>query len=221
MRIEKTKLATDKETYKLLAEDGKVLMRKSDGTLFGDTLVLGYVWYLAGVKLLDEDGNPSPHWEVPEDYTEVDKPEEPDEDDEKEEEEIPYEPIEDLTELERLRKEKLKALDKYDKSSEVNCFYVGDTPAWIDRETRVSLMNNCAIFPMMGRESIDLWLGTEQYDMPIGMLKQMLAALEMYAFECYNKTAEHKAAIMSLETFAEIAEYDFTYGYPEKIHFTL
>lgn len=57
----------------IVADEGKVLKRISDGTIFGDEVWLGFTHYLGGAKL------PEPLLEVPEHYTEVDIPEEPEE----------------------------------------------------------------------------------------------------------------------------------------------
>lgn len=55
------------------AEEGKVLVRKSDGWIAGKRVVLGYNYYEAGVALSN------PTLEKPEDYKEIDKPESYDE----------------------------------------------------------------------------------------------------------------------------------------------
>lgn len=52
----------------LIADEGKVLRRISDGMIAGDRIVLGYTHYLGGQKL-DE-----PLWELPEHYEEIDAP---------------------------------------------------------------------------------------------------------------------------------------------------
>jgi hypothetical protein len=41
--------------------------------------------------------------------------------------------------------------------------------------------------------------------------------LEIYALDCFNKTAEHKKNIEELTSVKEVAEYDYTVGYPEKL----
>ena len=51
------------------AEDGKLLVRKSDGWIAGEQVYLGYNYYEAGVALS------SPRLEKPDDYEEIDKPE--------------------------------------------------------------------------------------------------------------------------------------------------
>lgn len=40
---------------------------------------------------------------------------------------------------------------------------------------------------------------------------------ELYALECYNVTASHKANIEQLTTIEEVEAYDYTIGYPEKL----
>lgn len=233
MRIEKTQLATGKETYKLLAEEGMVLMRKSDGQLFGEELTLGYVWYLAGIKLLDEEGNPQPHWEVPGDYTEVDKPEEPEDTEEPEYpeepeeandevEETPYEPVVDLTELERFRKEKLKALDKYDKSSAVNEFFYNGEQMWFPLVKRQGARGAIESRETLGLNEMTYTLDNGvQLTLPLQTWRYLLAMVEVYAQDCYNVTASHAANIKRLETIEEVIGYDYTIGYPEKLTFNV
>ena len=42
--------------------------------------------------------------------------------------------------------------------------------------------------------------------------------LELYAKQCYNKTAEHKYNLEQLSIPEEILEYNYTEGYPEKLN---
>ena len=53
----------------IVADEGKLLMRKSDGWIPGERHTLGYNYYEAGMALS------KPHLEIPEDYEEIDKPE--------------------------------------------------------------------------------------------------------------------------------------------------
>lgn len=63
MKIEQKTITTIK------ADEGKVLVRKSDGWVAGEQITLGYNYYEAGVALSN------PKLEQPEDYMEIDKPE--------------------------------------------------------------------------------------------------------------------------------------------------
>lgn len=63
MKIEQKTITT------IVAEEGKLLVRKSDGWVAGEQVTLGYNYYEAGVALS------KPHLEVPDDYMEIDKPE--------------------------------------------------------------------------------------------------------------------------------------------------
>ena len=53
----------------IVAEEGKLLVRKSDGWVAGERFTLGYDYYEAGVGLAE------PRLATPEDFTEIDKPE--------------------------------------------------------------------------------------------------------------------------------------------------
>lgn len=63
MKLEQKTITT------IVADEGKLLMRKSDGWIPGERHTLGYNYYEAGMALS------KPHLEVPEDYEEIDKPE--------------------------------------------------------------------------------------------------------------------------------------------------
>ena len=49
----------------------------------------------------------------------------------------------------------------------------------------------------------------------------MLAQLEVYAAECYNKTTDHIFAINQFSSIDELTEYKFNIGYPNKLIFDL
>lgn len=63
MKIEQRTITT------IVAEEGKLLMRKSDGWVAGERFTLGYDYYEAGVGLAE------PRLATPEDFEEIDKPE--------------------------------------------------------------------------------------------------------------------------------------------------
>lgn len=52
----------------MVADEGKVFIRKSDGYIMGDTITLGYDYYSSGLPLL------APHATSVEDYEEIDAP---------------------------------------------------------------------------------------------------------------------------------------------------
>jgi hypothetical protein len=49
----------------------------------------------------------------------------------------------------------------------------------------------------------------------------MLADIEVYAIKWFTKTFEHKEAVSALTTCEELANYNYTEGYPEKLHFEI
>ena len=117
-----------------------------------------------------------------------------------------------------LKKLKNDEITKYDTSSNVNVFSLNGVDVWLDRDTRVSLMNSTTIAKNMGQENTTLWLGTVKITVKCDQAIQLLSALEMYALSCFNKTAEHKKNVEALSTINEIVSYDYTVGYPEKLN---
>lgn len=121
--------------------------------------------------------------------------------------------------LEDIKEDLIAEIDNYDTSEEVNCFYYHGVPMWLDKSTRVGLMNSTSIEKSSGAETTTLWLGSITVTLPVDDLLKMLSALELYALDCYNVTAKHKADAHALQTIEEALEYDFTTGYPPKLRF--
>ena len=123
-----------------------------------------------------------------------------------------------------LTKEKrsiLKEIEVYDTSQEVNSFFLNGLQVWLDKSTRVGLMNSLNIEKAAGKETSTLWFGNIKLDISTDTAIQMLSALELYALECYNKTAEHKVKVEELNSIEDVIKYDYTEGYPTKLNFTI
>lgn len=111
----------------------------------------------------------------------------------------------------------LEDIDAWDKGGEVNAFVVNGEDAWLDKGTRVGLMNSATIAKGAGQTEVPLWLNDKSFSVKPDTLTSMLSNVEIYAMMCYNKTAEHKAAVESLESVEDICGYDYKEGYPEKL----
>lgn len=109
------------------------------------------------------------------------------------------------------------AITAYDSSSAVNAFLLNGRQVWLDKATRVGLMNSTAIAKNMGQEKTTLWLGSYQLEVDCDKAIQLLSALEMYALECFNVTAAHKKAVSELDNIEAVLTYDYKSGYPEKL----
>lgn len=105
-------------------------------------------------------------------------------------------------------------INAYDKSEAVNKFTFGGVPMWLDKETRNGLIARLNAEKAAKKSQSTLWLGTQSFTITPAEGLTMLNALELYASECYDKTAEHKANVDALESVEEIMEYDYTDGYP-------
>ena len=128
---------------------------------------------------------------------------------------------ESISPLDKAKKSVLKQIDNYDKSSEVNSFFLNGIQVWLDKDTRVGLMNSLTIEKTAGKEVSTLWFNSICVNINCDAAIQMLSSLELYALECYNKTAEHKVAVSELTSIGDIMSYDFTQGYPAKLVFSI
>lgn len=123
----------------------------------------------------------------------------------------------DTAVLEAAKTEVETAITAYDSSSAVNSFLLNGIQVWLDKATRVGLMNSTSIAKNMGQEKTSLWLGSYQLEVDCDKAIQLLSALEMYALECFNVTAAHKKAVSELDNIEEVLTYDYKSGYPEKL----
>ena len=119
--------------------------------------------------------------------------------------------------LEYMKKTMLAYIEKYDASSSVNSFLLNGMEVWLDKVTRMGLMNSTTIAKSMGQEKTTLWLGSYQLEVECDKAIQLLSALEMYALECFNVTAAHKKAVSELDNIEGVLTYDYKSGYPEKL----
>lgn len=127
--------------------------------------------------------------------------------------------------LENLRRGKIAQLHAYDESEEVNVCHISRDGVtmdyWADKHERDSLKSALRDCIMLGRTEYRLDIRELGVSMEVNceMLLQMMAALEVYAVDCYNKTTDHEFALKSCETKEELEAYDFTQGYPDKLTF--
>lgn len=119
--------------------------------------------------------------------------------------------------LQQAKQDKLQEIDTYDLSSAVNGFMLNGLLVWLDKATRVGLMNSTTIAKAAGQETTTLWLKGVKLVVGCDMAIQLLSALEMYALECFNVTASHKAAVGELKSIEEVEAYDYKSGYPKML----
>lgn len=92
----------------------------------------------------------------------------------------------------------MKVVSDYDSSPAVNGFMLNGNNVWIDKATRVGLMNSIGIERAAGREMTTLWFGGYAYTIPCDIAINLLSAIELYALQCYTITAEHQHQVSVL-----------------------
>lgn len=123
--------------------------------------------------------------------------------------------------IQRVRHDKLMAIADYDNSPAVNSFTIDGRQLWVDKATRVGLVNAARSAQYVGKDLITVGLDDVTYTLSPERLIQLLSVIELYALDCYNVTLAHRVAVQNLPTVADIDAYDHTKGYPEHLSFTL
>ena len=116
-----------------------------------------------------------------------------------------------------MKKAMLHYIDVYDSSSAVNSFVLNGMEVWLDKVTRIGLMNSTTIAKAAELDETTLWLGDIELVVDCDKAIHLLSALEMYAMECFNVTAAHKKAVSELDNIEGVLTYDYKSGYPEKL----
>ena len=127
----------------------------------------------------------------------------------------------DALKLKQAKADKIAEITAYDTSSSVNGFMLNGLLVWLDKATRVGLMNSTAIAKAAGQKTTTLWLGGIKLVVDCDKAIQLLSALEMYALECFNVTASHKQAVSELTTIEEVEAYDYKAGYPKMLEMSV
>ena len=127
----------------------------------------------------------------------------------------------DALKLKQAKVEKIAEITAYDTSDKVNGFVLNGLLVWLDKATRVGLMNSTTIAKATGQQTTTLWLGDVKLEVDCDKSIQLLSALEMYALECFNVTAAHKAAVTDLKTIKEVEAFDVTADYPKQLEMKL
>lgn len=120
----------------------------------------------------------------------------------------------------RSKKDKIREIEDYDASSHINEFYVQGASIWLDKATRAGLKLRFEAEKESGKIDTALWYNGVQYPLTVETAIDMLLKVELYASECYDNTQRHIVAISALETVDDLAAYDYTVGYPEKLNFS-
>lgn len=121
--------------------------------------------------------------------------------------------------LEQAKAQKQEEIDIYDTSENVNGFFYNEVFMWLDRETRATLRNTIDSLKILGRETLNIWYNEINITLSVQEAEYLLAALEVYATDCYNVTAMHKLYVNNLTNIEDVNAFDVTTDYPQRLHF--
>lgn len=112
-------------------------------------------------------------------------------------------------------------ISEYDTSENVNSFILNGDKVWLDKATRVGLVNSLSIEKENEVTTTSLYLNGKEIKVGVDTALEILKSVEMYALACYRQTEKHIAAVNAASSVEELSEYDITSGYPEMLNFTI
>lgn len=120
------------------------------------------------------------------------------------------------------KREKIAEIDLYDTSDNVNGLTVNNTiTTWFTVQERLNYKQSVEAAKLLGVETLQFFVGDNMLNVTPANAEMMLAALQLYADQCFIVTKQHKLAVEKLETIEEVDNYDYKTGYPEKLNFDL
>ena len=113
-------------------------------------------------------------------------------------------------------------IEAYDSSDAVNQFILNGYGMWLDKATRVGLVNSIQIEKNTGRNITTLWYQGSQFQLPVDIALSLLTQVELYALDCYNVTAKHLADIEVAESVENLQQFDIMWHiYPQRLDLKL
>lgn len=107
----------------------------------------------------------------------------------------------------------------YDVSAEVNSFYINDKRVWLDKATRIGIVNVLKLKQNDDVTYTTLWFGDDAIEVSVNKALEILTSVELYAEKCNNNTRRHINQINELESVEDCLVFDITSGYPDKLNF--
>lgn len=119
--------------------------------------------------------------------------------------------------LKAAKKAAEQSIAEWDQSDAVNSFEANGESVWLDKATRVGLMNSTGIAKAAGEPGVKLWLGEKSYYTECDKVTEALSKVEVYAIKCNNATRQHLRDVEAMTDAESVCGYDYTAGYPEKV----
>lgn len=119
------------------------------------------------------------------------------------------------------RAAKIASIKTYDKSRDIEVFYVNNEPHWWDKNKRMSVFHRLDVESKLGKTETTLWFDDTKIITSIQKAYDFLYRLEEYAIACLDNTNNHIIEIEKAYDINAILNFDYTIGYPDKIRIEL
>lgn len=116
-----------------------------------------------------------------------------------------------------IQQELIKVQKEYDSSDEVNSFTINGVEGWLNKQTRLGIINDINILEEQRESKYTLWIGQTPIEMKLNNIRDFINKIEVYAMACYANTQSKINEINNIKVQKDLFTYDITTGYPSKI----
>lgn len=119
-----------------------------------------------------------------------------------------------------IQRQLLNLQKEYDSSDEVNEFTINGITGWLNKQTRLGIINDINILEEQGESKYTLWIGQTPIEMKLNDIRDFINKIEVYAMACYANTQTKINEINNIKVQKDLFTYDITTGYPSKVEET-
>lgn len=124
--------------------------------------------------------------------------------------------------LEDAKREMLMNIFNYGISKNVNGFTINNTiETWFTVQERLNYKQSVESAKLLNVESLTFFVANQSLQVSTTNAEKMLAALQLYADQCYIVTKQHEIAVKNLTTIEEVDSFNYKADYPNKLNFDL
>lgn len=123
--------------------------------------------------------------------------------------------------LDEIKAKKIRDIRVYDRSCDVNTFFVNGVATWLTVEERTQWMCSLISARNRGDQTVTFPLMGKTFTVPVDTAFALLDQLNGDADARTVVTAGHKATVEALTTIEDVEAYEYKTGYPEFIQITL
>lgn len=132
---------------------------------------------------------------------------------------VEYVEANNIDDIDVAKQNMIQNIKMYDKSDEIESFYIDDEKFWFNKEERSYLTRRFEAEIKNDQSTTTIWYNNIEFMFDLIWISEIFDKVELYASKCFDVTQRHINEVNSLVEYDEIDNYDFMAGYPQQLKF--